>query len=101
MKTQMDLESYKRLSFARRGRILTIALNRPERLNAVDGVMHEELSRVFFDAARDECSDIIVLTGATRAFCSVGGVGWRAGLIDQPAECHKPGRDALSLSLSI
>jgi enoyl-CoA hydratase len=101
MKTQMDFESYKRLSFARRGRILTIALNRPERLNAVDGVMHEELSRVFFDAARDECSDIIVLTGAGRAFCSGGDFGWLQEMIDQPTEYHKAGTDARRIIMSI
>ncbi len=52
----MDFDSYSALLFSRRDRVLTIALNRPHRMNAVDGVLHRELSRVFYDAARDDTS---------------------------------------------
>lgn len=97
----MNFEAYKNLSFSRRGRILTIALNRPEALNAVDGVLHEELSRVFFDAARDEESDIIVLTGAGRAFCAGGDFDWLQEMIDVPAEYHKAGTDARRIIMSM
>jgi enoyl-CoA hydratase len=56
----------------RRGRLLTLTLNRPDTLNAVNRKMHEELADVFNFAAQDEHSDVIVLTGAGRAF-SAGG----------------------------
>ncbi|MEW5420929.1 enoyl-CoA hydratase/isomerase family protein [Amorphus sp. 3PC139-8] len=65
-------DAYTMLRFERRGRILTIVLDDPERLNAVNPAMHHELARVFLDAADDAGSDIIVLTGAGRAF-SAGG----------------------------
>ena len=40
-------------------------------LNAVDGVMHHELSRIFLDAQDDPDSDLVVLTGAgDKAFSS-------------------------------
>ncbi|MEM5433006.1 enoyl-CoA hydratase/isomerase family protein [Cupriavidus oxalaticus] len=97
----MNFEAYKTLSFSRRGRILTIILNRPEALNAVDGVMHEELSRVFIDAARDEESDAIVLTGAGKAFCAGGDFDWLQEMIDYPAEYHKAGTDARRIVMSI
>lgn len=64
--------SYKTLAVERKGRVLTITLNRPDILNAVNHEMHEELSDVFNFAARDEHSDVVVLTGAGRAF-SAGG----------------------------
>jgi enoyl-CoA hydratase len=52
--------------------VLTLTLNRPERLNSVNRELHHDLSRVFSAAALDPAVDIIVLTGAGRAF-SAGG----------------------------
>ena len=72
----MNFEAYRRLSFSRRGRILSVTLNRPDTLNAVDGAMHDDLSRVFYDIALDEESDIVVLTGAGRAFSAGGDMAW-------------------------
>jgi enoyl-CoA hydratase len=67
-----SLKPYGTLALARRGRILTITMNRPESLNAVNREMHEELADVFTFAALDAESDVVVLTGAGRAF-SAGG----------------------------
>ena len=81
----MNFDAYRRLSFSRRGRVLTVTLNRPDRLNAVDGTMHEELSRVFYDLAIDGESDVVVLTGAGRAFSAGGDLTWLEGLCDDRA----------------
>lgn len=51
------------------GRILTATLNRPDRLNALDVVMHDELGELYGRIERDEDVDIVVLTGAGKAFC--------------------------------
>jgi enoyl-CoA hydratase len=66
------LRSYETIALARKGRLLIITLNRPDTLNAVNRKMHEELAEVFNFAALDEHSDVVVLTGAGRAF-SAGG----------------------------
>ncbi|HEY6640950.1 enoyl-CoA hydratase/isomerase family protein [Povalibacter sp.] len=50
--------------------MLTITLNRPDALNAVNLQLHEELADVFVYAAFDPHSDVV--TGAGRAF-SAGG----------------------------
>ena len=63
---------YDTLELTRQGRRLTITLNRPDTLNAVNLRMHEELAEVFIEAAADPHSDVVVLTGAGRAF-SAGG----------------------------
>lgn|SRR5690625_3598415 len=67
-----DLDRYQTLALSRRGRLLTITFNRPDSLNACDLTMHEELADVFTFAALDPHSDVVVLTGAGRAF-SAGG----------------------------
>jgi enoyl-CoA hydratase/carnithine racemase len=64
--------AYKTIALSRQDRLLTITLNQPDTLNAVNLKMHEELAEVFTFATMDEHSDVIVLTGAGKAF-SAGG----------------------------
>lgn len=68
----MRFEDYKSITFSRRGRVLTVTLNVPEQLNAIAGGLHTELANLFPDVAADPDSDVIILTGAGRAF-SAGG----------------------------
>jgi enoyl-CoA hydratase/carnithine racemase len=86
---KVSYQDYQSLAITRRGRVLTIALNRPEKLNAIDGVLHEELSRVFDDLNRDREIDIAVLTGAGRAFCAGGDADWLDTLIQNPLGWEK------------
>jgi enoyl-CoA hydratase/carnithine racemase len=51
-------------------RVLTITLNRPERLNAWTGTMSAELIRAFDRADADDEVRAIVVTGAGRGFCA-------------------------------
>ena len=48
----------------------TITLNRPDRLNAVDPELAEELPRAIDAAAAEDAIRVIVITGAGRGFCS-------------------------------
>ena len=52
------------------GRIATITLNRPQRLNAISLGMPRELALAVDTANRDDKVHVIVLTGEGRAFCS-------------------------------
>lgn len=63
-------EGYAHILFERRDQVLTATLNRPDRLNAVNPVLHGELVRMFDDFGRDDASHVLVLTGAGRGFCS-------------------------------
>ncbi len=67
-----DLPEFRTLALSRRGRLLTITLNQPDSLNAVDLALHEDLAEIFHFAAQDSASDVVVLTGAGKAF-SAGG----------------------------
>src|ERR1700730_12045669 len=51
-------------------RVLTITLNRPERLNAWTATMCRELIQAFDRADDDDEVRAIVLTGAGRGFCA-------------------------------
>jgi enoyl-CoA hydratase len=87
-------DTYQAITFERRGRVLQVTLNRPEKLNAVDALLHTELARVFTDISNDPESDIVVLTGAGRAFSSGGDIGWMQDMIDQPGGFEQTGREA-------
>lgn len=80
----METEKYQTIQISRRGRVLYLAINRPEVLNAVNGRLHTELAQIFVDAGSDKDSDVIVLTGAGRAFCAGGDVDWMQDAIDNP-----------------
>lgn len=66
----MDYSLYKFIKIERKGKILLLTLNRPERLNAVTPAMHSELATIFADVKKDPEADIVVITGAGRAFCA-------------------------------
>jgi enoyl-CoA hydratase/carnithine racemase len=52
------------------GRILTITLNRPERLNAWTPTMARELIEAFDRADADDEVRVVIVTGAGRGFCA-------------------------------
>ena len=90
----MDFESYETVSFSRRERVLTVTMNRPEKLNAVNERMHTELARIFHDITSDPDSDIVVLTGAGRAFSAGGDFNWFQEMIDDPRIWDKTRQEA-------
>ena len=55
--------------------VAVVTLNRPERLNAVNGTLHHELARFTRDAESDPDVRVVVLAGAGRAFCAGGDFG--------------------------
>lgn len=58
------------LQYERQGRIATITLNRPERLNAIHPEMPGEIRAAVEQANDDDEVHVIVLAGNGRAFCS-------------------------------
>ena len=50
--------------------VAILTMNRPDRLNAINGVMFQELRAGLDEIARDDAVRVLVLTGAGRAFCS-------------------------------
>jgi len=67
---------FQRIKFRQEGRILTLTLSNPAKMNAVDGRMHQELAQVFYDLQEEPGVDIIVLEGEGSAFSAGGDIEW-------------------------
>ena len=50
--------------------VMTITLNRPDRLNSFNDAMHQQLSECLKQAERDETIRCLLITGAGRGFCA-------------------------------
>jgi 2-(1,2-epoxy-1,2-dihydrophenyl)acetyl-CoA isomerase len=61
---------YRNLVIEQADHVLTVTLNRPERLNAIDDAMGGELLELLTAAEQDDEVRAIVLTGAGRGFCA-------------------------------
>jgi enoyl-CoA hydratase/carnithine racemase len=59
----------------RDGGIVTVTLNRPERLNAITAEMWGRLASIFGEIARCPDDRVVVVTGAGGAFCSGADLG--------------------------
>jgi 2-(1,2-epoxy-1,2-dihydrophenyl)acetyl-CoA isomerase len=57
---------------SREGSIVTLAMNRPERLNALNNDLSTALNDAFTRIAADLSVHVVVITGAGRAFCAGG-----------------------------
>jgi enoyl-CoA hydratase len=80
----MDFGAFKAIAFRRDGKVLHATLNRPDSLNAIDDDMDRDLARLFGDVAADAETNVLVLTGAGRAFSAGGDIEHMQRLIDQP-----------------
>ena len=63
--------------------IVTITLNRPDRLNAFVGHMRRDLAEALEEAGSDPHVRVVVLTGEGRAFCAGGDVQFMAELVER------------------
>lgn len=79
----MDYSAYKHMTFERRGRILTITLNRPP-MNPIHYELHNELSRLWHQVQVDHESDVIIFTGAGDCFSAGGDIPMMQRRIDDP-----------------
>lgn len=75
------MAGYSQILAERRGDVLVVTLNNPERLNAAKPVMFEEIADAL---ARLEGARAVLVVGAGRAFCSGADVGGGALGADDP-----------------
>lgn len=62
--------AYEQILYEVHDGVAVVTLNRPDRLNAWTGVMHQEVKAAMRAASDDAAVRVIVLTGAGRGFCA-------------------------------
>lgn len=79
----MDYAAFRHMQFERKGRILTITLNRPP-MNPIHYELHNELARLWYQVQLDHESDVIIFTGAGNVFSAGGDIPMMQRRIDDP-----------------
>jgi enoyl-CoA hydratase/carnithine racemase len=82
--------SYETITYEISECILTITLNRPEKLNAFTAVMARELIDAFERADADDEVRAIIVTGAGRAFCAGADLSAGGATFDRMARRDRP-----------
>jgi len=75
--------SYENILVSESEAIMTITLNRPEKLNAFIGHMRRDLAEVLEHAGSDRNIRVVIITGAGRGFCAGGDVAFMAELMER------------------
>ena len=76
--------SYQTLLVEKTPPIVTVTLNRPEKLNAMNAQMLQELTQVLAELRTDTATRFVIFTGAGRAFSAGADLGQRG--VEQPQE---------------
>jgi enoyl-CoA hydratase/carnithine racemase len=66
----MAAPTFETLTYAVDAGVATVTLNRPEKLNAFNTAMMNDLIAVFDETDRDDAVRCVIVTGAGRAFCA-------------------------------
>lgn len=80
--------------------VLTIAIDRPDNLNAVNDSLHAELATVFSEAYETDAR-VVVLTGNGDAFSAGGDVNWMKENVEDPENFQKTMREGEQIIESI
>lgn len=80
------MRDYERLDVSIEGAeddVFYVRFDAPEKMNVIDGQMHEELSNAFRDAY-DADTRVVVLTGSGDAFSAGGDISWMQQWVEDP-----------------
>jgi 2-(1,2-epoxy-1,2-dihydrophenyl)acetyl-CoA isomerase len=80
---QRPTMSYEHILVDETDGIVTITLNRPEKLNAFIGHMRRDLAEALEHAGSERSVRVVVITGAGRAFCAGGDVEFMYQLMER------------------
>ncbi|MBW2281861.1 MAG: crotonase/enoyl-CoA hydratase family protein [Deltaproteobacteria bacterium] len=99
------MADYQHIQYDVEDRVLTITLNRPEKLNAFTGIMLEELLDAFDRSDADDDVRAVIVTGAGRGFCAGADLSAGPETFDRRArgdgdpELHRDGGGLLTLRI--
>lgn len=78
--------AYETILYEVDGPVLTVTLNRPDKLNAYTAVMGAELQDAFQRADADDDVRVVIVTGAGRGFCAGADISGGADAFDTQAD---------------
>ena len=87
----MAKANYEQIKYEVQDNILTITLNRPEKMNAFTHIMMDELISAFDAADADDNVRAIIMTGAGRAFCAGADLSAGGATFDREARPDRKG----------
>src|SRR5688500_15165151 len=97
---------YQQIRYEVDGPILTITLNRPDKLNAFTVLMMHEMIDGFGRADADDGVRVIIVTGAGRGFCAGADLSGGSGAFDHTTsskpltiDTHRDGGGLLTLRI--
>ena len=99
----MGYGPYEQVLVEVQGKILTLTLNRPDKLNAFTGTMMREMIDVFTKVNTDDDVRAVIVTGAGRAFCAGADLSGGADTFDasrNPARAERNAGPAASVNWS-
>jgi enoyl-CoA hydratase/carnithine racemase len=93
--------AYETVETSREDGVLTLTLSRPDRLNALNVQMLEELLRAFDEIDADDAVRAVIVTGAGRAFCAGADLGGGGATFDtgRTTEIPRDGGGRITLRL--
>lgn len=77
------MKDYKTILVEKNAAICTITLNRPGKLNSLNGEMTDELMGVLSDVAEDGEISVVLITGAGKAFSAGADLDWFKEIIER------------------
>jgi 2-(1,2-epoxy-1,2-dihydrophenyl)acetyl-CoA isomerase len=80
------MDAYDTITYEVQGRVATLTLHRPDRLNGITNPMLREVHHALSAAALDPETTVLVLTGAGRGFCPGADLQYYAGMITEPTK---------------
>ncbi len=90
----MPYGPYEQIAVAVEDGILTLTLNRPDKLNAFTAKMMSEMIDVFVKVNADDAVGAVIVTGAGRAFCAGADLSAGAATFDATTNPARRERDA-------
>jgi enoyl-CoA hydratase/carnithine racemase len=94
---------FEQIKYEIEDRIATITLNQPDKLNAISGIMINDMIKAFDMADADDDVRVVIMTGAGRGFCAgadLSSGGWAAPeALAELKEKHQDGGGLVSLRI--
>ena len=82
----MDYPAYETLELVRDGALLNVRLNRPDKRNAFNGTVVDELKAFFTTVNDDPAAHVVLLSGNGKSFSAGADLGWMTEQAELPKE---------------